>query len=350
MVQKQKQPMVQKPTQVKMQLSTAQLQQAKAKLKKTPKKADPFSRIALLQAHLNPFDPSLSGLKLPDACAFPSVPFTLSTIRRITADANGRAVCALTPYGSVNFIEPTRTAGNFNTPYDWTTTPAASGLTNWSNYVSAFSLYRLVVGGFRLKCDGSINNMTGRIYVVDVPINTDTYQNGLNYFPSSTAEATVNGAIYTEYTMLELMQDGILGTLRRIDAQSEFYRAENYPATVSAAGSLANPVTSSGWCAKIIILEGLPANANCIELEQVYHIETAATSKDSIVSPGHAAAYSPSLMGAVYNVSQAQPVSVKTTDGWSDDLVKYIKNGVHVAQAVWEAGSALAPMLAPLLM
>jgi len=206
-------------------------------------------------------------------------------------------------------------------------------------------MYRVVTAGIRLKCDGSINNMTGRIYVVDVPMDTVNFVNALDQLPTTIAQATANAQLYQEYTMLQLMEEGIQASFRRISVQSENYVDSGLPAAFNTAGAAGNVLTTNGWCAKALLLEGLPANANCIELEYVYHIEGVGAPVNSIVPATPAAAYSPALVANMYQISQAQPVSVATSPGWGQDLLKQIRSGVDVAKGAWGLAKDLGPMI-----
>jgi len=249
------------------------------------------------------------------------------------------------PYLQIGQIAAKTTAGTYDQPYNWVATGNSTGIANWTSFKTAFSLYRLVVGGFRLKCDGSINNMTGRIYVVDVPMDTLNYANALDVMPTTIAQATSNAQLYTEYTMLELMESGIQGTLRRVSLASENFIDSGFPSLIATSGAAGNVLSSNGWCAKVILLEGLPANANCIELEYIFHIEGVGTPVNSIVPATAAAAYSPALMASAYQVAQAQPVSVRTDAGWAGNVLTQIRSGVDVAKSMWGMAKELGPFI-----
>lgn len=308
--------------------------------------------IPLLRGILDPFDPSATGQKVPDKCAFPSVTFTLQTISRRTVDSNGRHAVAVLPQGKFHLIGAAQVASVYSQPYDWTTTANLSyaDATNWSSYANNFSAYRVVSGGIKIKCDGSINNMTGRVYVVDVPLVSNTYANGLDFYPTTLAQACQNPSLVREFTMMELMQDGVVGSFRRTDEQSEHYVWEGYPATVGTAAPAGAIFNTRGWCAKVIILEGLPASANCIELHSILNIEAIGTPIDAVVSASPAAPPAPAVTHAMYSVAQYLPPANTLGDGWFEDLSSGISKAIGIGTQLVGAYEKFAPMLSTLLL
>lgn len=318
--------------------------------KKNLKKATSLRKSPLLRSVIDPFNPMAGGMKVPDKSAFPSVTFTINTVSRVSADANGRNVTMFLPQGKFHQINASTVAGNFTTPYDWITAPGGGDATNWASFSTAFTAYRVVSGGLRIKCDGAFINMTGRIYVVDVPLVATTWANALDFMPTTIAQAALNPQLVAEYTMTELMEHGIQATYRRVDDQSEHYIADTFPTAVKAATPAGDIFNTRGWCAKVLIFEGLPAGANCIEVHSVLHIEAVGTPVDSLVSATPPVPPQPALTTAMYTVAQAQPTAHRMDQDIFSLLSEGLDKGVSLATKAMGAYETLSPLLTALFL
>jgi hypothetical protein len=293
---------------------------------------------------INPFDPTAEGLKLPDATAYPSLPFHVKSYFAFSTSATtGAFAASLLPFGSYAFEVPASvTAGGAMT---WALADTASTVTNWSSYVSAMQLYRTVVGGVKVIITSALLSTQGKLVVCHTPIDNIISQGGNTYFPTNLSQM-INMPYSEEYALSELTEEELIIPFRRYSDVSEHYRDVIFPqpATLSSISE----ENACGWCAITICLVGAQLTAPVsVDLEHIIICEGLELGTDTILVTTPAASFDPAAMSAIYQVNQAMPVANVTKDpeqgSWVDSAMRKTKNTFKTAAKV---GGFLSEMAA----
>jgi hypothetical protein len=258
----------------------------------------------------DPFPPSCEGVRIPSfgGLITPKTGRAHGTIT-ITTSATGLAACVLLPSITMSGII---SAGAFS---GGTTGFTASNNAVYNVYgdvlAASADKYRTVCAGYRLKNLQPFNTVTGRVWVIPVPL-SDVHI-PYTYLQSGTAVPSANlSDIYIgygsnmvtyinqpgamEYTFDQLINNQVLAVSRPIDPSGLAWKQSRVTATsdlnstdtlggefiaintslgtaVTSTHTIDNTTNMSGQVGFVIYISGCPNSSAVMEVEYIHHYE-----------------------------------------------------------------------------
>lgn len=293
-----------------------------------------------VMAQLDPFEPSVSGAKIPDSNTFPSIATTDFEINSITgpaAAANlvGAAYRPQYTWGTIN-ATPAAAA------VDWGAGFSANAVnrTRRSAYGTAIELTRPVAHAVRISSQLAPTTASGFVHLA---LSTESLYGASTWtFPTTLAQMS-GLQYYKRVTLASLTQSPLTVINKWIDDTA--FRYSDPTGNVATAGG-ASFQTDYSWGTIVIIVEGAPVTtSNVLSVENIL-LSEGIPQKDGVIIGTPAAANSPGTLGAAGQVTtDMEPFH---TEAEQDS---YISRGVQaVVTGSANAGEAVFSQVAlPLL-
>lgn len=218
--------------------------------------------------------------------------------------------------------------------YDGTFT-GATDASNVSSVASTFASYRTVAFGISISTRLSYTEAKGIVHIALIP---DMLNNTTWDFPVNTSQIGYS-FFHKKITLAELLDEPVTVTSKFTDMTAFRYLDAN----VSDIGSYTHANPSSGWCSILVWVEGGPASATVLDIEQITHIEAlppATNGSGGIIVPSAATPHSPATLAAVsYMNEHISPVQHQHSDDRSKEVnwARIWKTGVDIANGVGKA-------------
>jgi len=250
---------------------------------------------------VNPFDPQVNGVKIPDSNTQPSDTARSEDRWGLTSSASaGFAGCAAyLPNLTANTVNATG-AG----PSSWAWTGSFGGTTTSAqrpNYVSSFQAVRVAAHGIRISSPAAPTTITGFVHVCLYPISTSQAAASWD-FPTTISEMA-QLPWYRRFTVSSLTQRSVTVVNKFIDSTATRYTDPT--SDLVGTGSDTSFQFSGGWCGILVAYEGVPVSTNILSVENLVHYET-------LQKVGASGSQSPAAM---YNVSELEDVSRIASQG-----------------------------------
>lgn len=262
-----------------------------------------------LAAQINPFEDSVTGVKIPDANSMPSSTvksddyFTLTLAAGESCSANAITVDPST----YRISAPVGSAGS-----SWTWAAAYGGTTSASKrgqMASECAAYRAVAQAVRITSGLAPTTVTGFVHVALYIVST---YNQATWDLPTTVTALANLPGYKRIPLSRLTTEGLVVVNRPLDCTSQRY--EDIDAAVGQTASTQNEFQiPHQWAVILIAVEGVPLASTPIVIEVATHYET--IQRPTAVTPPTAAArYSPTSLGAASSINSDAPPSVTDSE------------------------------------
>lgn len=313
---------------------------------------------AMALAH--PFSREAQGARVPEPYAQATTTYMYKRVVTLTSSAGGGVDFALFPHLSFVAAQFVGTSSGLTNS---TPANAPAGVVCYSsgaNLGAVFRSYRVVSFGLRIKSNTTFNNTTGRLYVARVPAAVD--------YPG---HIVATGTTLTEFAdMMNVPIDGtgVTSSIIALPKSEQFTISElhqesgvelvTHPISPGALDFLDGVLqqresqtgavvqyqdgffSGRGWQQFLIAGDGLPASAQILTLELVYHIEgtplvTSSTGAAMIPSGMVAAVASPHELPAIHAAVSQLPVAQKLREKARDEIR-------HRAEGVVRRGAASA--------
>jgi len=264
-----------------------------------------------IHSQIDPFDDEVTGVKIPDANAMPSLTmkaedYFAPTLAVLTT-CNAWAINVMP---GVMLVEATGSASN-----TWTWQAAWAGSTasgKTTAMTTENAAYRPVAQGCRLTCGLAPNTITGFVHLA-LYINSEYGQTTWD-LPTSVAQlANLPG--YKRIPLSRLTSEGITIVNKALDCTAQRYVDSN-SASVAPSNAAYNEFhIPNQWATIVVAVDSVPVASSPLAFEVATHWETLPRPA-SVNVARQAAAYSPQALGAGSAVgAKADPVFLDSTKG-----------------------------------
>lgn len=251
------------------------------------------NRTKFTHAQINPFDPQVDGVKIPDSNTMSSTSLRIEDdYNAWSTDANGLVAVAFIPT-----LVNTRIDHTAATAVTWTWPAAFGGGADSSkkaNVALNYDLFRPCAHGVRIQCSAAPTTITGNLHVAIAT--ASNFGQTTWTFPTSIADMA-NCVGYRKFPLSMMTQQGVTVVNKFLDCTATRYldvNSDGYSATGTDI-----TLQTNGWCAIIVAVEGAPTATAVLSMRQVIHVE--AIPKISAVDN--------STPAAPYNVNVLQQTS-----------------------------------------
>lgn len=311
---------------------------AKRKAKKEAR-LDPY-----IAAQIDPFDPEVSGVKIPDDNMLPSATNRFRGVFSAVTDANGNYASIFRPYAfGAQFL-----------PLSISSTPVVNWLGGMplnlncaTAMATTYNEVRTVAAGLRIKFIGSRTTSQGKLHIASYGQCYTQEGHGVYFAPTTPAQFE-NCPWYGNYSLNEICEQEIVVPIRRTDCGSHRYRAlTTVPSSAIAVPSGAIE-TCDGWSAIAILIEGANASTAVAQVEVVYHFEGLLRGDaGSFIAPSPARDYKVSTLEQASRVTSRMPIASYVEDGLNTarKVITTISQGVSTASRIAEMAGPLLAML-----
>lgn len=219
-----------------------------------------------MKAQINPFDPSVDGVKIPDSNTYPSTSVRIDDQwLSLATDANGLAARAFIPVLLNSRID--HTAATAST---WTWPAAYGGGTNSTRFAqvgSNYTLLRPCAHGLRISCSAAPTTITGNLHVAVVAVSD--FGASTWAYPTNIADMS-NAMFYKKYPLAMFTQQSLTLINKFIDCTATRYIDV---ASDGIGNSSDVGFNHNGWCALVVVVEGAPASTSVLAIESTTHFE-----------------------------------------------------------------------------
>lgn len=320
-----------------------------------------MSRFTLAQ--IDPFNPDVRGVKVPDESTAPSSSFLMKQEVGMYNDGAGAAWCRgafLYPNALVQQINGLGTAG---TTVDWGAAYATNRVT-WlkaTSLAAAYEVVRPVAHGIRITCPLAPTSVTGNLHVALYSLST--YGHTTWQLPTSIA-AMRELPHYKRYTLASLTQTPVTVVNKYLDNTAFRYTDSNSPEYYNTQAQQFN--VPGEWMGILVMVEGHPVTtqgAIICDLEVICHFEgqakfdslnsdTLAYNHDQNVMDATAAAQSRSdavFQGPSEAAQRLQQMGGAIAQQVADNLQPHVEQGIAniITNAAVGAAAAGTAVLAP---
>lgn len=279
---------------------------------------DPF-----LVAVVNPFADEASGARLPDADSYPSLPGNYSARNTYTVNANGSLAFRVTPTPqSVFTAVASASVDATGLVSTWTTGAVKNTITNYTSFVNAFTMFRHVAWGVRIAATSALTNTSGALYVGYYPNNYDGATTDLQQ-PPSTPDQILSLPWSFTVPLVELNEQPIIMTGKRLDPTSQQYTPINYP-----TASIAGINTGDGWGSWFFILTGGGNATTTLSVEFISRNELIPRGNSVMYGTGMPAPCDSRLFDTSINIQQVAPdyyIDSQDSESVYDRVIRLIK-------------------------
>lgn len=248
-----------------------------------------------LRSHIDPFDESVDGVKIPDANSQPSVPLKAEDSFSVsTGVGETLAAVALNPTTYKTLV-----TGTYATASTWTWAAAYGGATSSgknTKLVTDMDLARPVAHGCRITSGLAPTTVTGFLHVA--VFTQSLYNQSTWVYPTSLSDLS-NVPGYKRIPLSRLTSEGLTIVNRPLDCTAQRYYDVNAP-TMADAGIMEFHVPNQ-WASIVIVVEGVAASTTPIAIENVIHLECIPRAS-SIGQATPAASYNPPALGAASGI------------------------------------------------
>lgn len=336
-----------------------------------------MSRYAFALAH--PFSPEAEGAKVPEPYAQPTVTYRFKRVVTLTTNAAGAVDFAVFPHLGISAAQYVGTSAGLSNAGPTNLPAGVLMYSSNANFQNLLRSYRVVSYGVRIKSNTTFNNTTGRIYVARVPAATDypawvvpagttlgAISDMMN-IPIDSAGGITSSIIAlpkaAQYTLSELHQESGVELITHPIGPSAIDFLDGVLTTgESPAGTAVNYqagyYSGRGWQQFLIAGDGLPATAQVLTLEIIYHVEgtpliNSSTGASMIPSGMVAAVGSTQALNEVHSTISAMPFAQKLRDKAVEEakhravgvLQRFGRRVAREAKSRVERGSIAADLL-----
>jgi len=269
-----------------------------------------------LKAIMNPFDPTVEGVRIPDRFPFPTVAYHSRSYLTLYSDSSGNLGFTWFPSPTNSFLVPVNNPAST----DMTTISMANEISYFpstdANINSLFDCFRVVAGGIMIENDMSFNQIQGRITCVpficpDVAISQAQMSlasvNGTNVINILTNGAGLSlsspGAF--QLSIDQLITSPVMLTTRPINPDGYSFRSScgvsdtignNYDiiggtetfsgsSGLVTSGAINLGSNSKGMVGWHFYATGLPASTPVLNVQMELHLEGCKTAIGSALEP-----------------------------------------------------------------
>lgn len=288
-------------------------------------------------AQLNPFDPGIRGVKVPDENTAPSSAYYAYDESSVTTSTTNASCVAMFPSVTAYRVDATN-----NVAVSSWTWPAGYGGTSNSNILTSvqnnMNVARPVAHGVRLVCPLAPTSATGFVHVCLYALN-DLSQTTWN-LPTTVAQMT-ELPYYKRLTLAALTQTPLVCGNKFMDMTAFRY----LDAATSDVANTANGLfmVPHQWMCILIAVEGAPSGSTCLSMENVVHYEGQAKFGSLNISAKPCPVDKVDLERTSRVVQNADPVVVDEPSAW-DRLLLFALN-IYENPAARRAGNVIAGAL-----
>jgi len=250
---------------------------------------------------VNPFDPQVNGVKIPDSNTQPSDTARCEDRWGLTSPVTaGNGGCSIfLPNLTANMV-----TANSAGPIDWSWPTSFGGQslsTQKGSYVASFQAVRVAAHGIRISSPAAPTSITGFVHVALYPVSTSP--NETSWILPTGIAAMAQLPWYRRFTVASLTQRAVTVVNKFIDGTA--LRYTDPTSDLVGQGTDLSYQFSGGWCAVVVAYEGVPPSTNILSIENLVHYET-------LQKVGASGSQSPAAM---YNVSELEDVSRIASQG-----------------------------------
>lgn len=279
-----------------------------------------------LKAFVDPFSDDVTGVKIPDSNAQPSIPLRcLDTLDALTGATN---TCAAYAFNATPVAYGVTWAGTTSaTSWSWnglfTGAADSNKLTNIRNDQE---MYRPVAHAVRITSGLAPTAATGFVHVC--VFSQSLYNQSSWTYPTSIAQMqTVPG--YKRIPLGRLTSEGLLVVNRPLDVTAQRYIDSDSP--VFASAGTMEFQSGLQWCSVIVAFTGVPISTTIATIENVLHVECIPRAS-AISQSTPAAKYNTSALGAAANAASKAKAAVLDSEK-PERAVQVLNAGLEGAQA-----------------
>lgn len=262
-------------------------------------------------ARIDPFNPDVIGVKIPDENQAYALPFQGRQFVSVTTAASGTA-------GQFFLPDPDNYTVGHSTSvssgvFTWPVTGyAATAFSNINALHSQFVSSRCVSWGLRVSASQSFTGVSGRVHVCLVGVDmTGTGWN--NMIPLSVAAMkAMPGYAYT--TLGELIQNDFVAVGRITSATAHHYRSMGSGYIILGNSTASGVESEYGWYGVLVAVEGASAATAVLDIDFIAHYEGIQGAASTVFSNSPPAPHQPQLLAATNNLASSVPPARVTDD------------------------------------
>lgn len=217
-------------------------------------------------AQVNPFDPKVEGVKIPDSNTQPSTTSYGEDRVVFTGSATDMAQCkAFMPNPSAIVVQ---SVDSSSSAWTWPASFAANTSQVRSSFVTNYVGIRPVAHGIRISSQAAPTSVTGFVHIAIYPVgqfNQSTWN-----FPTSLGQMT-QLPWYRRVTVSSLTQTPLIVVNKFLDCTATRYF--DPLSDLSATGTDTGFQFSGSWCAILVAVEGQPLLTSNLSVETLVHYE-----------------------------------------------------------------------------
>jgi len=299
----------------------------------SPTALTPTNKFALAQ--LDPFDPRSQGAKIPDSNTMPSIANSDTDMLTFTGPAANTS----------NLL-----AWAFRPSYTWghvTATQSSASAVAWpatyggganrgkrDSFAAVMELVRTTAHAIRLSSPLAPTSASGFVHIGLSTESTYSVSGSPTWTYPTTISEMSNLAFYKRITLASLTQSPVTAINKWLDETAFRYLSPLSNLGQSASGWIQ---TDQGWCAIIVMVEGVSSGAvpvNVLSVEHILHTE-GIPDKNGVIIGTTAAPNSPGAMSAISSAQTETEFSHTEAEQGN-----YIQQGVDaLARGGAEAGT-----------
>lgn len=302
-----------------------------------------------MSALINPFADAALGVKVPNYVPCETVTYKSEGVFGVTSNASGAISFLVTGSPTCSLLTTTGSVTQYGSTGINTYTGTTASLTEMATVAqlqTRFEALRVVSWGWRLRNNMNFANVQGRVIIAPILIpdwvipgepvisqaNTDTALDTLlgGIINCLTGATTITTSLMNLPGVMDMQLDQLINHDLQFAGRPSGPAAYSFRSCVNvsqsdgtyfpigpndyitvAGGVVSNKnmantqALASDWCGYMVMVVGLPASTNCVDLECIYHYEGTAVPSTVALAPSAPMAVSPVSTVTVEQIWQA---------------------------------------------